>query len=130
MLTGRRWRKLRVPLLGYSDEIVQLQVVRRDALSSQARDQYVREIELKPRRGPILDRNGVTLAADVEAERDRTPGIGGRMDDGDGDREDQSENQHRRPLIGAQIVAGDVETARRYLNAAHDCLAESRGECR
>jgi cell division protein FtsI (penicillin-binding protein 3) len=47
---------------------VQLQVVRRDALASQARDQYVREIELKPRRGPILDRNGVTLAADVEAD--------------------------------------------------------------
>lgn len=47
---------------------VQLQVLRRDDLSSQARDQYVREIELKPRRGPILDRNGVTLAADVEAD--------------------------------------------------------------
>jgi cell division protein FtsI (penicillin-binding protein 3) len=47
---------------------VQLQVLRSDDLASQARDQYVREIELKPRRGPVLDRNGVTLAADVEAD--------------------------------------------------------------
>jgi cell division protein FtsI (penicillin-binding protein 3) len=47
---------------------VQLQIFRREDLSSQARDQYVREMELKPRRGPILDRNGVTLAADVEAD--------------------------------------------------------------
>jgi cell division protein FtsI (penicillin-binding protein 3) len=47
---------------------VQLQVLRSEDLSSMARDQYDRELELKPRRGPILDRNGVTLAADVEAD--------------------------------------------------------------
>jgi hypothetical protein len=33
-------------------------------------------------------------------------------------------------LAASYLLAGDVETARRYLNAAHDCLAESRGECR
>ncbi|HET7752784.1 MAG TPA: penicillin-binding protein [Anaeromyxobacteraceae bacterium] len=47
---------------------VQLQVFQSEDLSSLARDQYLREIELKPRRGPIVDRNGVTLAADVEAD--------------------------------------------------------------
>jgi hypothetical protein len=33
-------------------------------------------------------------------------------------------------LAASYLLAGDVETARRYLNAAHDCLAQSRGECR
>ncbi len=33
-------------------------------------------------------------------------------------------------LAASYLLAGDVETARRYLNAAHDHLAESRGECR
>jgi hypothetical protein len=33
-------------------------------------------------------------------------------------------------LAASYLLAGDVETARRYLNSAHDCLAESRGECR
>ncbi len=47
---------------------VQLQVVQQDHLGSMARDQYVRPIELKPRRGLVTDRNGATLAADVQAE--------------------------------------------------------------
>jgi hypothetical protein len=33
-------------------------------------------------------------------------------------------------LAASYVLAGDVETARRYLNGAHDYLAESRGECR
>lgn len=47
---------------------VQLQVIQSDKLGSLARDQYLREIELKPRRGSITDRNGVILAADAEAD--------------------------------------------------------------
>lgn len=47
---------------------VQLQVFQSEDLSSLARDQYLREVELKPRRGTIVDRRGVTLAADVEAD--------------------------------------------------------------
>ena len=33
-------------------------------------------------------------------------------------------------LAASYLLAGDVETARRYLNAADDLLEESRGECR
>ncbi len=47
---------------------VQLQVIQSDKLGGLARDQYLREIELKPRRGAITDRNGVILAADAEAD--------------------------------------------------------------
>ncbi|BDG10311.1 penicillin-binding protein [Anaeromyxobacter paludicola] len=47
---------------------VQLQVVQKDHLGGMARDQYVRPIELKPRRGVITDRNGAALAADVQAD--------------------------------------------------------------
>ncbi len=47
---------------------VQLQVIQSDKLRGLARDQYLREIELKPRRGAITDRNGVVLAADAEAD--------------------------------------------------------------
>jgi cell division protein FtsI (penicillin-binding protein 3) len=47
---------------------VQLQVVQGARLGGLARDQYLRELELKPRRGSITDRNGVILAADAEAD--------------------------------------------------------------
>ncbi|HET9553339.1 MAG TPA: penicillin-binding protein 2, partial [Anaeromyxobacteraceae bacterium] len=47
---------------------VQLQVVQRDRLSAEARDQYVRQYELKPRRGTIVDRSGVLLAGSADAE--------------------------------------------------------------
>jgi cell division protein FtsI (penicillin-binding protein 3) len=47
---------------------VQLQIFRREDLASMARDQYLRELTVKPRRGTIADRNGVTLAADAEAD--------------------------------------------------------------
>ncbi len=46
----------------------QLQAVQGDRLGALARDQYLREIELKPRRGAVTDRNGVILAADAEAD--------------------------------------------------------------
>jgi cell division protein FtsI (penicillin-binding protein 3) len=47
---------------------VQLQVLQSQRLGSMARDQYVREVEWRPRRGSITDRNGVLLAQDVEAD--------------------------------------------------------------
>jgi cell division protein FtsI (penicillin-binding protein 3) len=46
---------------------VQLQVVQRDRLSAEARDQYVRQYELRPRRGVIVDRAGVLLAGSADA---------------------------------------------------------------
>jgi cell division protein FtsI (penicillin-binding protein 3) len=46
----------------------QLQLFQGDRLAEWARDQYVRSIELQPRRGPIVDAHNRSLAASVEAE--------------------------------------------------------------
>ena len=48
--------------------LVQLQVVGREAFARQAARQSERTINLDPRRGPILDRNGKQLAVSVDAE--------------------------------------------------------------
>jgi cell division protein FtsI (penicillin-binding protein 3) len=72
-----RWIAIRIGLvaLGFgaafaavAGRAVQLQVVQRDRLGSLARDQYLRSLTLKPRRGAITDRNGAILAADAEAD--------------------------------------------------------------
>jgi cell division protein FtsI (penicillin-binding protein 3) len=72
-----RWTALRIGIIGLlfaagftvvAGRAVQLQVVERDRLGGMARDQYVREIELQPRRGAITDRNGTVLAADGPAD--------------------------------------------------------------
>ncbi|MEI7704844.1 MAG: penicillin-binding transpeptidase domain-containing protein [Deltaproteobacteria bacterium] len=47
---------------------VQLQVLQGDRLGSMARDQYLRELNQKPRRGTITDRNGAVLAGNAEAD--------------------------------------------------------------
>lgn len=47
---------------------IQLQVVQQDRLASEARDQYLRQLVLKPRRGVITDRAGVPLAVSADAE--------------------------------------------------------------
>jgi cell division protein FtsI (penicillin-binding protein 3) len=46
----------------------ELQVRQADHLKAVAEDQYLREIELPPRRGRILDRNGAELAASAEVD--------------------------------------------------------------
>jgi cell division protein FtsI (penicillin-binding protein 3) len=48
--------------------LVQLQVFGRDAFARQAARQSERTINLDPRRGPILDRNGKQLAVSVDAD--------------------------------------------------------------
>ncbi len=72
-----RWIVLRMGLLGLLFaaafalvllRAVQLQVLQGDRLGGLARDQYLRELELKPQRGVITDRNGVPLAASAEAD--------------------------------------------------------------
>jgi cell division protein FtsI (penicillin-binding protein 3) len=47
---------------------VQLQILQGDRLGSLARDQYLRELTQKPRRGTITDRNGAVLAGNAEAD--------------------------------------------------------------
>lgn len=47
---------------------VQLQILQGDRLGGMARDQYLRELTQKPRRGTITDRNGAVLAGNAEAD--------------------------------------------------------------
>ncbi|HEU4385954.1 MAG TPA: penicillin-binding transpeptidase domain-containing protein [Anaeromyxobacteraceae bacterium] len=72
-----RWIALRMGFLGLLLaaalavvllRAVQLQVLQGDRLGGLARDQYLRQLELKPQRGVIADRNGVPLAASAEAD--------------------------------------------------------------
>jgi cell division protein FtsI (penicillin-binding protein 3) len=72
-----RWIGLRIGVVGLllaagfvvvAWRAVQLQVVQQDRLSSEARDQYLRQIVLKPRRGLVADRAGVPLAVSADAE--------------------------------------------------------------
>ena len=72
-----RWVKIRLwlgvgllvtcfVLLGY--RAFELQVRQSEHLKAVAEDQYLRDIELPPRRGRILDRNGAELAASAEVD--------------------------------------------------------------
>ncbi len=72
-----RWIALRIGVLALFfaaafavvlGRAVQLQVLQGDRLGGLARDQYLRELELKPRRGVITDRHGVPLAASADAD--------------------------------------------------------------
>ncbi len=72
-----RWIAVRIGLIGLlflagfaglAWRAVQLQVVQRERLSSEARDQYLRQFEMKPRRGVVTDRAGVLLAGSADAE--------------------------------------------------------------
>jgi len=72
-----RWIAIRIGLVGallasgfvaVAWRAVQLQVVQRDRLSSEARDQYVRQVVMQPRRGVITDRSGAQLAGSADAE--------------------------------------------------------------
>jgi cell division protein FtsI (penicillin-binding protein 3) len=92
-----RWIALRIGLVGLGFlagfgglawRAVQLQVVQRDKLSSEARDQYLRQFVMKPRRGAVTDRSGVLLAGSADAESvfvdpevlaDRTPSVEGAV---------------------------------------------------
>src|SRR5512137_877978 len=72
-----RWIAIRVGVVGLlllagfagvAWRAVQLQVVQRDRLSAEARDQYLRQFVMQPRRGAITDRAGVLLAGSADAE--------------------------------------------------------------
>lgn len=47
---------------------MQLQVLQADRLGAMARDQYLREIALSPRRGPVVDANDAPLAVSVDVD--------------------------------------------------------------
>jgi len=72
-----RWTRVRMVLLGMGFAVLFLLIARRafdlqvrdaEHLKSLAEDQYLREIELPPKRGRILDRNQAELASTAEVE--------------------------------------------------------------
>ncbi|HET8722829.1 MAG TPA: penicillin-binding transpeptidase domain-containing protein [Anaeromyxobacteraceae bacterium] len=74
---GTRWIAIRIGIVAFvfaagfavvAGRAVQLQVLQGDRLGSLARDQYLRELMQKPRRGTITDRNGAVLAGNAEAD--------------------------------------------------------------
>ncbi|HSN92174.1 MAG TPA: penicillin-binding protein [Anaeromyxobacteraceae bacterium] len=72
-----RWAVVRIAMLaallavgfaGIALRAVQLQVLERERLGEEARDQYVRQLVLRPRRGVVTDRAGVLLAGSADVE--------------------------------------------------------------
>src|SRR6476659_9935658 len=72
-----RWTRVRIVVCGVvlaclfmavAKRAYTLQVRDADRLRGMAEEQYLREIELPPRRGRILDRNGVELASTVDVD--------------------------------------------------------------
>jgi len=73
-----RWTKIRIAVFGVGFAMLFAAVGRRayslqvggeaDRLRGKAEEQYVREVELPPRRGRILDRNGAELASTADVD--------------------------------------------------------------
>ena len=77
MITATRWTRIRLVACGVGFGLLfaavgrrayHLQVVEADHLRAMAEEQYLREIELPPRRGRILDRNGAELASTADVD--------------------------------------------------------------
>src|SRR5215831_11894244 len=76
-MTAARWMRIRILVCGVvfaglfaavGRRAFTLQVREADRLRAMAEEQYLREIELPPRRGRILDRNGAELAATADVD--------------------------------------------------------------
>src|SRR5258708_23772982 len=77
MTTATGWTRIRLVACGVGFGLLfaavarrayHLQVVEADRLRTMAEEQYLREIELPPRRGRILDRNGAELASTADVD--------------------------------------------------------------
>jgi cell division protein FtsI (penicillin-binding protein 3) len=77
LITGDRWARIRIVACGVvfgalffavGRRAFHLQVNDADRLRAMAEEQYLREIELPPRRGRILDRNGADLASTADVD--------------------------------------------------------------
>ncbi|HVR60642.1 MAG TPA: penicillin-binding protein 2 [Polyangia bacterium] len=77
MIAVNRWTRIRLVACGVGFAVLfaavarrayHLQVVEADRLRTMAEEQYLREIELPPRRGRILDRNGAELASTADVD--------------------------------------------------------------
>jgi len=76
-MTGGRWTRIRIIVcgvvlaalfVGVARRAFHLQVREAERLRAMAEEQYLREIELPPRRGRVLDRNGAELAATADVD--------------------------------------------------------------
>ncbi len=77
MILADRWARVRIAVCGavflglfaaVAKRAYNLQVRDADRLRTMAEEQYLREIELPPRRGRILDRNGADLASTADVD--------------------------------------------------------------
>src|SRR5438270_1472811 len=77
LIPASRWARVRIAVCGVvltslflavGKRAVNLQVREADHLRAMAEEQYLREIELPPRRGRILDRNGAELASTADVD--------------------------------------------------------------
>jgi cell division protein FtsI (penicillin-binding protein 3) len=77
MILAGRWARVRIAVCGAAfvglfvavgKRAYNLQVRDADRLRAMAEEQYLREIELPPRRGRILDRNGADLASTADVD--------------------------------------------------------------
>src|SRR6185369_9064278 len=77
VITASRWTRIRLVACGaifgglffaVGKRAFTLQVAQADHLKAMAEEQYLREIELPPRRGRILDRNGAELASTADVD--------------------------------------------------------------
>jgi cell division protein FtsI (penicillin-binding protein 3) len=77
VIAASRWTRVRIALCGATfiglflavgKRAYNLQVGEADRLRAMAEEQYLREIELPPRRGRILDRNGADLASTADVD--------------------------------------------------------------
>ena len=109
LIPASRWARVRIAVCGVvltslfiavGKRAFNLQVREADRLRAMAEEQYLREIELPPRRGRILDRNGADLDGrpvgaghhlGSGAERGRHQGGG------------QSERSLQRRVMAAQV---------------------------
>jgi cell division protein FtsI (penicillin-binding protein 3) len=77
VISAGRWARVRIAICGVvlvalflavGKRAYNLQVRDADRLRAMAEEQYLREIELPPRRGRILDRNGADLASTADVD--------------------------------------------------------------
>jgi cell division protein FtsI (penicillin-binding protein 3) len=77
VITSGRWTRIRIAVCGVvfaglffavGRRAFHLQINDADRLRAMAEEQYLREIELPPRRGRILDRNGADLASTADVD--------------------------------------------------------------
>ncbi|HVV17493.1 MAG TPA: penicillin-binding transpeptidase domain-containing protein [Polyangia bacterium] len=77
MISAGRWARVRMAVCGTAFAVLffavgkrayNLQVRDAERLRAMAEEQYLREIELPPRRGRILDRNGADLASTADVD--------------------------------------------------------------